>query len=191
MNSNTHAALLRKVVLGVTLTVALLAVLAVSARAALLGDVNKALRAAGIPVTGKNQLGWGEGVITGHYTSYQQLVDAMKFHKAQGKSIPDSSKFTKAVASGKKLRCFEGGVISFSPKAWREEHLVKGKLVTTSWSFSQKLYDQAVSRSLSAGSRARTCVDETKKRVVSIKNLAPAGLEATYGTTNAGGGGGT
>lgn len=83
-------------------------------RAALVSQVNQAMREAGISVTATNNAAWAEGVLTGHYKSYGQLVGAMKWHKLQGKTTPDSSKFTKAVAKVvAKKKTAQGTVTSY------------------------------------------------------------------------------
>lgn len=84
------------------------------ARAALLSQVNQAMRDAGIAVTATHQLAWAEGVVVGHYTSFQQLVDAMKWHRLNGRTTPDSSKFTKAITKVvSKKKTAQGTVTSF------------------------------------------------------------------------------
>lgn len=53
--------------------------------APLLSRVNQAMRDAGIEVTAVHQIGWAEGVVFGHYKTYDHLVDAVKWHREQGR----------------------------------------------------------------------------------------------------------
>lgn len=178
------------VTLGVVL--GLLGGVALSANATLLGDVNKALRAAGIAVTAGNQLGWAKGVAVGHYKNYQQLLDAMKYHKSLGKSVPDSSKFGQAVAalvSSGRTTCVNGEVASMSTKALSVKYKQGSSIVTKAFSFTQKQFDIAVGRSISTGSQVKVCT-KNNRVVGNAINRAPKGLEATFGSTSSGGGGG-
>lgn len=64
-----------------------------AAAPSLLDRVNEALREAGIPVNEHTQQTFAAGVASGHYTSYEQLVNAMKWHKAHGRFTADTSMF--------------------------------------------------------------------------------------------------
>lgn len=174
------------VILGV---VALAIVVVPVAQAApLLSRVNQAMRDAGIAVTGVNQMGWGEGVLVGHYRSYQNLVDAMRWHSQHGRSIPDSSKFTKAVTSAGssstaatgKTKCLTGNVVSMSKT---QVTITKAggnvRLRTTA-----KQYDASVGRSIVAGNQVKACSKDN------FKTLAGNLTKLNSGTADEGGGGG-
>lgn len=51
----------------------------------LMSRVNEALQMAGIPVNPETQQSFAAGVANGHYISFDQLVNAMKWHKAHGR----------------------------------------------------------------------------------------------------------
>lgn len=59
----------------------------------LMGRVNEALQMAGLPVNAQSQQSFAAGVASGHYTSFDQLVNAMKWHKAHGKWMADTKVF--------------------------------------------------------------------------------------------------
>lgn len=56
-------------------------------------QVNAALRQAGLPVNEFSQRSFAAGVVSGHYKTFEQLVDAMMWHKAQGKTIANFGSF--------------------------------------------------------------------------------------------------
>lgn len=59
----------------------------------LMDRVNEALMAAGLPVNAQTQQSFAAGVASGHYTTFDQLVNAMKWHKAHGKWMADTTAF--------------------------------------------------------------------------------------------------
>lgn len=185
-----------KALTGVAVLTAVAIVVPVAQAAPLLSRVNQAMRDAGIVVTGVSQLGWGEGVVTGHYKNYQQLVDAMKWHKQLGRTIPDSSKFTAAVtktgsASSSSLSTGiktvnNAEVVSISPTRLT----VKYGKTTKNIKITKKQYDALIGRSVMVGSSVKVALagNTLKGNVI---NNAPAGQEQTYGNVNGGGGGGS
>ncbi len=59
----------------------------------LMGRVNEALQMAGLPVNAQTQQSFAAGVASGHYTTFEQLVNAMKWHKAHGKTLANTGAF--------------------------------------------------------------------------------------------------
>jgi len=68
----------------------------------LMDRVNEALRIVGLPVNAQTQQSFAAGVANGHYKTFEQLVNAMKWHKAHGKIT--------ATFNHKKLWVFTGTV---------------------------------------------------------------------------------
>lgn len=188
---------MKKVTVGALLISAVaLAVVAVPVvqAAPLLSQVNQAMRDAGIAITRLNQLGWGEGVVVGHYRSYQHLVDAMTWHQQQGRAIPDSSKFAAvATSAGKVLGAATGKtkcmnkvrVNSLSKKAISVEY-AKGKFRTIR--LTTKQYDTAIGRSVQRDATVKVCSKDNFKTLVG-NVIGIAGL-ANTADGGAGGGGG-
>lgn len=67
---------------------------ALAASVTLMDRVNEALQMAGLPVTPATQQSFAAGVASGHYTTFQQLVNAMKWHKAHGRMFANTHAFT-------------------------------------------------------------------------------------------------
>lgn len=168
--------------------VALAAVVVPVAQAApLLSQVNQALRDAGIAVTGVNQLGWAEGVVVGHYKTYQNLVDAMKWHQQQGRSIPDKSKFTKAVVSvgttattTGRTKCRTGNVAILS----KSQITLTKPGGTVRIGLTAKQHTFAIGHSIFVGNQVKACSKNN------FKNLAGNLTKLDSGTADEGGGGG-
>lgn len=59
----------------------------------LMSRVNEALQMAGLPVNTQTQQSFAAGVASGHYTTFDQLVNAMKWHKAHGKTMANTLAF--------------------------------------------------------------------------------------------------
>ncbi len=59
----------------------------------LMSRVNEALQMAGLPVNAETQQSFAAGVASGHYTSFDQLVNAMKWHKQHGKMTANTWAF--------------------------------------------------------------------------------------------------
>lgn len=78
--------------------------------ASLLDRVNEALQAAGLPVTSQTQQSFATGVACGHYTSFTQLVNAMKWHKQRGRTLADPH-----VCQRNRLQTFTGVVTEVNP----------------------------------------------------------------------------
>src|SRR3989338_2625733 len=138
-----------KILTGVAVLMAVVVVVPVAQAAPLLSRVNQAMRSAGISVTRVNQIGWGEGVVIGHYKNYQQLVDAMKWHKQQGRMIPDSSKFAKGAAAAVasvtgQTKCRTGNVLSLS----KSQVTITKAGGNVRIKLTSKQYDTAVGRSI-------------------------------------------
>lgn len=154
--------------------------------APLLSRVNEALRSAGISVSAVNQLGWAEGVITGHYTTFGQLVAAMKWHKQQGRSTPDSSKFTKAVAKAQ-------GTVTKCINSAEMQRLSSSRVVVKDnggrvWSIkiTKGQYDRAVKQNINIGSFVKVCSKDEFKNLSG--HIKPLYIDS--GSVSSGGGGG-
>ncbi len=168
-------------------------ILTTSAQASLLGDVNKSLRQANIAVNAKNNMAWAQGVMQGYYKSYQQLLDAMRWHRSKGRSTPDASGFGKMVAAAvaavtTRTTCVDGQVVSMSAKAITVSYKQRNSIVKKAFSMTKKKFDAAVGRSISRGSQVKVC-SKGAKVAGNVINRAPAGLESTYGGTSSGGSG--
>lgn len=162
-------------------------VVPVAHAASLLSQVNQAMRDAGIVVTGVNQMGWGEGVVVGHYKTYQKLVDAMKWHRQQGRTIPDSSKFTKAVTSAGSgsvamgaTKCRNGNITSLS----KSQVTITKPGGTVRLKLTSKQYTVAIGRSIVTGNQVKACSKDNFKSVAG--NLT----KLDEGNSSSGGGGG-
>lgn len=160
-------------------------VVPVASAAPLLSQVNQAMRNAGIAVTGVNQLGWAEGVVVGHYRSYQQLVDAMNWHKQHGRTIPDGSKFTKAVVSvgttaTGQTKCRTGNVTSLS----KNQITITKPGGNVRIGLTAKQHTVAVGHSIVTGNQVKACSKDN------FKHLAGNLIRLNEGTAEGGGGGG-
>lgn len=76
----------------IVLAIALAATPATHA-ATLMDRINEALMIAGIPVTAGSQQSFAAGVASGHYTTFDQLVNAMRWHKAHGRMTANTAAF--------------------------------------------------------------------------------------------------
>ncbi|MDZ4341982.1 MAG: hypothetical protein U1E51_06030, partial [Candidatus Binatia bacterium] len=158
--------------------------------------INSAMREAGITVNPTNWTGWAEGVVTGHYKNFQQLVDAMKWHQQRGRFIPDTSKFTRAVTSASsgaattvaaatgKVKCMNSvRVNSLSDRVMSVEYAA-GKFRSLRLTAAQ--YNTAIGRSIQQNSTVKVCSRDN------FKTLAgnAIGLAGLANTADGGAGGG-
>lgn len=164
--------------------------------APLLSRINSGMREAGITINPTNWTGWGEGVVTGHYKSYQQLVDAMKWHKQKGLSFPDTSKFTRATSSAGsgaattvaaatgKVKCMNNvRVNSLSKKVISVEY-AKGKFRSVKLTTAQ--YNTAIGRSIQKDATVKVCSRDNFKTLAG--NMT--GIAGLANTSDGGSGGG-
>ncbi|HBE90862.1 MAG: hypothetical protein A3G57_01915 [Candidatus Andersenbacteria bacterium RIFCSPLOWO2_12_FULL_45_8] len=185
-----------KLIAGLVITGVLVVSIPVVSAAPLLSRVNSGMREAGITVNPTNWTGWGEGVVTGHYKTYQQLVDAMKWHKQQGRLFPDTSKFTQAVSSTKlgvattidaatgKVKCMNSvRVNSLSKKAISVEY-AKGKFRSVKLTTAQ--YNTAIGRSIQRDATVKVCSRDNFKTLAG--NMT--GIAGLANSSDGGGGGG-
>lgn len=59
----------------------------------LMSRVNEGLQMAGLPVNAQTQQSFAAGVASGHYWSFDQMVNAMKWHKAHGRTTANTWAF--------------------------------------------------------------------------------------------------
>lgn len=172
---------------------------ALSARAALLPQVNEALTAGGFALTLENWQPFAAGVVTGHYASFKQLADATKFHKQRG-TLPEEGKFAKTVArvagtatgtTPGKTTCTIGQVKSFSmlkkvtnkaeegrltleyAKKTKEGKKTVSKLTSQPYKLSKAQFDIAKNRGVVIGRQAKICTKATLtgKTIAAVGNV--------------------
>jgi hypothetical protein len=152
-------------VTGVAL-IALLMPLA-GAHAALLNRVNEATRDAAAQVTAARTEAFMQGVFIGHYTTYNQLVGAISWHKEQG-TLPSFSATAPAVVT----QCINGDVVSFAGSSTTDGTIsVRGDLktgadntpqvVTKTLQLGANQYAVAIERSVGIGSNVTVCTADS------------------------------
>ncbi len=191
--------------LHLAITAALVGVLLIGvpvvSAAPLFTRINPAMQEAGITVNPTNWLGWAEGVVTGHYKSYQQLVDAMKWHQQHGRSFPDTSKFTKAASSTGsgvkttvaaatgKVKCMNSvRVNSMSNRSISVEYAA-GKFRTIKLTTAQ--YNMAIGRSIQNNSTVKVCSRDNFKTLAGNMSGIAGLANTSDGGAGGGGGGGS
>ena len=157
----------------------------------LMDRVNEALQLAGLPITAEAQQSFATGVASGHYQTFDQLVNAMKWHKANGRLIADVKQFeptqktwafkgTVTEVNSDRLEMF--GINSSGVEAWP-------KFIITKWTQIKNgvlLLDAsndvrtAVTNEIRRGSVVTVWATLSDKALV-IKNMAPWGQGDFYG----------
>ena len=121
----------------------------------LLERVNEAIRDAGAPVTVARSDAFQAGVINGHYTSYDQLVGAIIFHKT-AEALPSFSSTLPHASVN--TDCLTGTVISIAPTALTVEgDDESGTQRTEAISIATNQYDIAIERGVTAGVTVKSC----------------------------------
>lgn len=131
------------------------------AEAALIDEVNGAIREAGASVTAERSDAFQAGVTSGHYTSRAQLVGAAAYHKERG-TVPV---FTSAMFPVK-TSCITGEVISFAGSNTTAGTIsVKGDIKKGSryeageetMNIKSNQYKVAIKKGVSIGSQVTVC----------------------------------
>lgn len=130
----------RLVVLAATLiAVVALIMPAHKADAALMDRVNEAIREAGVKTTVSRSNAFQTGVYIGHYTTYNQLVGAILYHKAN-ETLPSWTQTEPTVAT----KCIIGNVNSMSNTSLSVYGEVDGKVSTKTLHITTKQYNVAI-----------------------------------------------
>lgn len=168
---------------GVLLTVLAVALFssqnAYAASHATVAGVNAALRAAGVPVTAESQMKYAEGVALGHYTTTQQLVDAIKWHKAHGKVTPNVSKF-RHPHDPHAARSLRGEIVEISSR--RVEVLIEdaqGNHVHMRFFITSRT---TMRDHLIAGDQVEVTYLPKTKDATKVRDLSPPGEEDRHGS---------
>lgn len=125
------------------------------ADAALIDRVNEAIRAAGAPTTVERSDAFQKGVYVGHYTSYDQLVGAIIFHK-DNDALPVFADPDPTASN----QCIKGDLDSFSAVRIDITGDVKGTLVTKSLHIASNQYNIAIERGIGTGSNVKACTSD-------------------------------
>jgi hypothetical protein len=154
--------------------------------ATLLDRVNEALMAAGLPVTAASQQSFAACVVNGHYKSFAQMVNAMKWHKEHNRMLAD--------CAPTKLWTFKGVVTEVNTKkieiSGQDKHQM---LVTKKFTLTPKtkvrngviLFDITsqqrtdIGNVIQRGSSAKVWYNSHKQAVV-IMNLANSHDDAAF-----------
>jgi len=168
--------------IGVAVIVTLVLITTHFAQASLRGRVNEALRTGGGDVTAANSEAFQAGVVSGHYTSFAQLVGAVGFHKAGG-TTPSFTTTSDGFASSVASTCVDGDVTSFSRQSLVLNYdLPDGRDTTSGLAITNGQYNAAVGKFVQRGSHVRVCSKDNLTSVTgSIINLAPVGQEDSFG----------
>lgn len=159
------------------------------AAAPLMERVNEALREAEIPVNADTQRAFAAGVASGHYSSYDQLMNAMKWHKQQGRHIPE----VKYVPAAK--RVFKGTVTEVNMHTIELEGVnAQGVFVRPKFGITNRTLIKGGTLLIGASEEVRYEVTDEIRRgtqveviytsgmdAVVIKNLAPVNQGDFYG----------
>lgn len=135
-----------------------------SAHAALLNQVNSAVRTAGASLTTERSSAFQKGVTNGHYTSYAQLVGAIKWHLAKG-TLPSFTAVTvkKASTGASSVKvtvktCITGQVISMSEyRVTIKGNLDDGSTLTKAMNITLGQYNNAIDQGVVHGLNVKAC----------------------------------
>lgn len=164
---------------------------ALAAAPTLLDRVNEALQTAGLPVNAQTQQSFAAGVASGHYKSFQQLVNAMKWHKAHGRTVADVDAFKPM----QKLWKFKGTVTEVNESRLETVGLnAKGMQVMPKFRITKNTRIQHGTLLLEVSNDIRTEVKDEIRRdsvvtiwatrsneAIIIENMAPQGQADFYG----------
>lgn len=143
---------------GIVVAVAALFASASEAKAAhttgLLVKVNDAIVKVGAPLTVERSNAFQVGVVSGHYTTFDQLVGAVSFHFQRG-TLPTfaSSKAHAAVLK----KCIRGNVLSISDVSLSIRGDLNGEQVEKTIKLATNQYTMALARGIKAGSVVTVC----------------------------------
>lgn len=125
-----------------------------AAETGLLERVNEAIREAGAQVTVERSNAFQVGVINGSYTSFEQLVGAVAYHK-KNETLPE---FSSTNPPKPTTECITGNVLSFSDTSLSVKGDNKqGNLVTVTLKIATNQYDFGVAEGVKAGESVTTC----------------------------------
>ena len=128
-----------------------------AAETTLMDRVNEAIREAGVPTTVARSNAFQIGVHIGSYTTYNQLVGAILYHKAK-ETLPEFSKKNPTVAT----QCITGEIVSLSDSnvAIKSDGVKSDGhrgISTRTIKLATNQYDLAIERGAKADSNVTLC----------------------------------